>query len=438
MIGSLSFDLIQKGMYGPLIRGGELHIFPPGPYDPAAIAQSIEDNQITIINCSPATFYPVVDAAAANGFKQLMSLQRITVGGEALSLARMKPWLANENCHTDIANHYGPTECSDISAAYLLTRANMNNYDYVPIGRPIYNAQLTIVNEDLQLCPIGVAGELLIGGDGVGAGYLNNPGMTAAKFIANPFPETYGSRVYRTGDLCRYLPDGNIQFLGRMDHQVKIRGCRIELSEIESALVKHDAIREVSVIVRNPDPGATAEPAIVAYFAPKNGVTPEASELRRFLREKLPEYMVPSAFVALEKFPLSPNGKVDRRALPVPAQQRADAGPQHTAPRNAIEKTLGEIWSSVLHLDQVGVNDNFFDLGGHSLLMVQLHARICEALKTDLSIIKLFQYPNIRALADFLGQSSAASPTLQKARDLASRQRHALNRLRPAERVQTP
>ncbi len=431
MVGSLSFDLIQKGIYAPWLRGGELHVLPPGPFDPRLIARVIEENRITLINCAPSTFYPVVDAP--ENFEKLASLRCITVGGEAMSLQRLKPWLESEHCKADAANNYGPTECSDISAAYWLTRANKDRFDFVPIGRPIFNAQLVIVDEEMQPCPAGVAGELCIGGEGVGAGYLNNPEQMAARFIANPFPEMRGAKIYRTGDLCRYLQDGNIQFLGRMDHQVKIRGSRVELREIESALAGHEAVREAVVVARDAD--SPAGPTLTAYFAAKDGVVPGVAELRQFLKEKLPDHMVPAAFVRLDKLPLSPNGKVDRRALPAPQPRgETESNSNYIAPNGPVEKKLGEIWAGVLRRDKVGAHDNFFDLGGHSLLMVQLHARICEAMKTDLPIVKLFQYPTVSSLAAHLGQSSAESAAMMNARDRALRQKEALTRPRPAGR----
>ncbi|MDB6021486.1 MAG: amino acid adenylation domain protein, partial [Pedosphaera sp.] len=322
MISSPSFDLTQKIFFGPLIRGGELHLLPDGPYDPTLISDLIEKNRITLINGTPSAFYPVIEPATAEQCRKVASLRCVFLGGEPISLPRLRPWLENEHCHAEVDNTYGPTECTDISAFYRMNRANMDRYEFVPTGGPIYNAQLTVVNPQLVLCPINVPGELCIGGVGVGAGYVNDPALTAAKFVTNPFPEISSPRLYKTGDLARYLPDGNIQFLGRLDHQVKVRGFRIELREIEHALASHPAVSEAVVVLYHAPAGsgAATEGMLAAYYTCHGGDPADAGELRRFLLQKLPDYMVPSAFVCLKKFPLSTNGKVDRKALPTPEQ----------------------------------------------------------------------------------------------------------------------
>ncbi|MDB6068281.1 MAG: Non-ribosomal peptide synthetase component [Pedosphaera sp.] len=445
MVGSLSFDLTQKVILGPLIRGAQLHILPPGPYDPSLIRRLIRENQITMITCTPGTFYPLVDPPTPSALKDVASLRCLTFGGEPISIPRLRPWLESETCHVLLGNNYGPTECSDICASYTMTRANMDQYPFVPVGKPIYNARLLIVNEAMQLCPVGVSGELCIGGEGVGAGYLNDPVLTASKFIHNTFPEIPGRQLYKTGDLCRFLPDGNIEFLGRIDHQVKIRGFRIELREVESALASHPAIGQALVTVHHPagpDRGSSSpspspippEPSLVAYFVARNGCATDTAELRRFLKDKLPDYMVPSAFVSLEKFPLSPNGKVDRKALPAPESQPAAVTSHYAAPGNATEKMLVDIWAAMLRLDRVGIHDNFFDLGGHSLLIAQLHAQICEAFKTELPIVKLFQYPTISSLASHLDRSPDEFDSMQKIYERAKLQKAALGRQRPLEK----
>ncbi|MGH7829760.1 MAG: phosphopantetheine-binding protein, partial [Candidatus Binatia bacterium] len=254
----------------------------------------------------------------------------------------------------------------------------------------------------LHPVPIGVAGEIHIGGAGLARGYLNRPDLTAERFIPNPFSDEPGARVYKTGDLARYLPDGNIEFLGRIDHQVKIRGFRIELGEVEAALARHPAVGETVVLAREDTPG---EKRLVAYVVPNPDLSPSTSELRSVLKEKLPEYMVPSAFVLLQSLPLTPNGKVDRKALPAPDQSRPEQETPFVPPRSWEQKTIAEIWAQVLKVHQVGSQDNFFDLGGHSLLATQIVSRIREAFAVELPLRSLFEAPTVSGLASVIEQA---------------------------------
>lgn len=393
VVSSPSFDLTQKNFYATLMCGGELHLLPTGPYDPGLIAQLIEQNQVTLLNCTPSAFYPLIEPPARRTFRRVASLRCVFLGGEPISLSRLRPWLEAEGCHCEVANTYGPTECTDISAFYRLNRSNLDTYDFVPTGKPIHNVQLVVVNEDLQLCPIGVAGELCVAGVGVGAGYFNNSELTASRFIANPFSEISGQRLYRTGDLVRYLSDGDIEYLGRVDHQVKIRGFRVELGEIEAQLNGHPLVREAVALAREDTPG---EKRLVAYVTARNAQAPKAAELRERLRAKLPEYMVPSAFVALEKFPLTPNGKVDRKALPRPDfQAPAD---KFVPPSTPTEIALVNIFCEVLGIKQLGIHDNFFEIGGNSLLALRIQARIEKELGKTAPLSAFLQIPTVAAL----------------------------------------
>jgi acyl carrier protein len=283
-----------------------------------------------------------------------------------------------------------------VVTAFTLTGPVNRWSNLPPIGCPIDNTQIYILDSDLEPVPIGISGELYIGGDSLARGYLNRPELTAEKFIPNPFEKSTSARLYKTGDLSRYLPDGNIEFFGRIDHQVKIRGFRIELGEIESVLAQAPHVRETVVIAREDVPG---DKRLVAYIIPHQQ-TPTTDELRRFLQDKLPEYMVPSAFVFLEALPLTPNGKVDRRSLPVPDQSRPSQSVKFVAPRTATEEILAEIWSQVLKLERVGIHDNFFELGGHSLLATQVISRLHKNLAVELPLRSLFEAPTVAELGD--------------------------------------
>jgi hypothetical protein len=260
-----------------------------------------------------------------------------------------------------------------------------------PIGRPLPNTRAYVVDAHLKPVPVGVPGELLVGGVQLAAGYWNRPELTAEKFIADPFDAAPGARVYRTGDLVRYLPDGNIEYLGRIDNQVKVRGFRIELGEIEATLSGHPAIRETVVLAREDAPGDTR---LVAYLVAK-GEAPSVSELKEFLARQLPHHMVPSAFVVLQALPLTPNGKVDRRALPAPEYTVT----VYVAPRTPTEEILAGLWSDVLKVERVGVHDNFFEIGGHSLLATQLVSRVRRDLSVELPLRNLFASPTVAGLA---------------------------------------
>jgi amino acid adenylation domain-containing protein/thioester reductase-like protein/FkbM family methyltransferase len=389
---SFSFDaciweiLMAWGSGATLYLGTKDSIMPGAP-----LMEQLRDNGITHITLPPSALAVLPD-------EELPSLQTIIVAGEACPAELIKTWSVGRN----FINAYGPTE-----ASVCATTAKCASEDNkVTIGRPIANAQIYILDSQLQPVPIGVPGELHIGGAGVARGYLNRPELTQEKFIPNPFEEA--ALLYKTGDLARYLPDGNIEYLGRIDNQVKIRGFRIELAEIEAILSQHPGVRESVVIVREDIPG---EKRLVAYFAPHLGQTLTTNELRIFLQEKLPQYMVPSAFVSLESLPLSPNGKVDRKALPMPDSQNTQLAVSFVAPRTHVEKVLADIWADVLRLEQVGVFDNFFDLGGHSLSTIQVMSQVNEIFQMQLPLRHLFIAPTIAELAQTIESTSRKDST---------------------------
>ncbi|MEH2342111.1 MAG: amino acid adenylation domain-containing protein [Nostoc sp.] len=394
LLSSLSFDLTQKNIYAPLLVGGELHLLSSGCYDAAQIAESVCNKQVTWLNCTPSAFYPLID----QGDKSLCmkkTLKYVFLGGEPISISRLKVWLDSVPCKTQIVNTYGPTECTDICAAYRVAQPEQWLEKLVPIGKPIYNAKVYILDEKLKPLPVGMVGELYVGGEGVGRGYINNIDLTLAKFVSDPFSNKPGARLYKSGDLARYLADGNIEYLGRIDHQVKIRGFRIELGEIEVAINQYPAVKETVVVVSEESVNSKR---LVAYVVPQKEQTLAIPELRSFLESKLPPYMVPSAFVSLEALPLTPNGKVDRKALPVPDTARPELGKELVAPRNFVEAKLAEIWTEVLGVDKVGIFDNFFELGGDSILAIVVITRANQA-GLKLAVKQLFQHQTVAGLA---------------------------------------
>jgi acyl carrier protein len=273
----------------------------------------------------------------------------------------------------------------------------------------------------MQSVPIGVPGELHIGGVQVARGYVNRPELTKERFISDPFSDNPQARLYKTGDLCRYLPDGNIEYLGRNDFQVKIRGFRIEVGEIESVLGRHPAVHEVVVLAREDDPG---NKRLIAYLVAKQPA-PGIDELRDFLKQKLPDYMVPAAFVILDAFPLTFSGKVDRRALPSPEAKR-QTEQAYAPPKNKVEKIIAGIWRNILNLNEIGVHDNFFDLGGNSLLLVRMQTRLRESFTREIPITEIFRYPTVAMLAEFFNRQSGNDRTFNQVYDSARKQREAL------------
>ncbi|MFB2838245.1 amino acid adenylation domain-containing protein, partial [Floridanema evergladense] len=366
------FDASVWEFYAPLLVGGQLIIAQPGGHtDPAYLLKLIAQEQVNRVQFVPSLLQMVLEQG---GIETCQSLKDIFCGGEVLPAALQESLLSK--LEVNLHNLYGPTEAC-IDSTFWTCQPQI--YKQCIIGRPISNTQVYILDQYLQPLPIGVPGELHIGGAGLGRGYLNRPELTNEKFIVNPFDN---SKLYKTGDLARYLPDGNIEYLGRIDHQVKIRGFRIELGEIEAVLSQHPQI-QTSVVIALVD--NSREKRLVAYLVSDSEVSPTTNELREYLKAKLPEYMIPSAFVFLETLPLTPNGKIDRKALPAPDLNNAPTE-NYVAPRTPIEEILCHLFSQVLKLNQIGINDNFFEIGGHSLLATQLISRIRTHLQIELPL----------------------------------------------------
>ncbi|NES13760.1 MULTISPECIES: non-ribosomal peptide synthetase [Micromonospora] len=438
-----SFDVSVWEFFWPLMTGATLVVARPGGHrDGRYLVETIRAEQVTTVHFVPSmlqAFLREPDVADCT------SLRRVICSGEALSPELRDRFFARSGA--ELHNLYGPTEAAIDVTAWACRREDPGP---VPIGRPIANTQVYVLDRFLAPVPPGVPGELHIGGVNVALGYLNRPELTAERFVPDPFAADWPStgpaagaastdgpaedrdadrppaRLYRTGDLGRIRIDGAIEYLGRLDHQVKLRGFRIELGEIEAALTACDGVGEAVVV-----PWTHAgDVRLVAYLV--GPAVPDTGELVARLRERLPEYMVPSAFTTLSTLPLTPNGKVDRRALPEPDLARPQPGSPYVAPRNQLERTIAGIWRELLGVDQIGVDDNFFELGGHSLLMAEARARLAEAAGRDVTLVELFQFPTVGALAGYLDRPGATADLLAGAEDRAGHRRQSLNRRQQA------
>jgi len=401
---SISFDIAIEEMWPTWIAGATLvNRASKALMGSSELLGWIQEQQITVLNLPTAYWHELVRELAESKRSMPESVRLVIVGGEKASSAAYKSWLQCGGDRVRWINTYGPTEASVIATSYEPDRTKPIP-DNLPIGKPIANTEIYILNENLHAVATGEPGELHIGGPGVARGYLNRPEMTAAKFIANPFKKDGNERLYKTGDSARFLPDGSIEFIGRTDFQVKIRGYRIELGEIEAVLEKCPGVRECVVIAREDD----GTKRLVGYVVGSAEHAVSMGDLRDFLAERLPEYMVPGDFVLLKSLPLTPNGKVDRRALPAPPATRSTEGRQVVAPRDAVESQLVKIWEQVLGKRPIGVGDNFFELGGHSLLAVRLMGRVEKAFGQQLPLTALVQAPTIQQFADLVRRDASS------------------------------
>src|SRR4051812_8378788 len=364
-----------------------------------SLIDQMHRHSVTHLQCTPS--FARMLAGSTETLTALKSLKKLMVGGEALPTGLAEQLV--KELSGEIINMYGPTETTIWSTTSIVKQAESST-GAIDIGRPLANQQVYILDAKRQPVPVGVPGELWIAGDGVARGYLRRPELTNEKFVSDPFIE--GNRMYRTGDLVRYCADGVIDFLGRVDHQVKVRGHRIELGEIEAALMQHSDVRQAVVVLRTDNP---EDPQLAAYLVPAGNEAPAPNTLRDFLKQKLPGHMVPAVYVALEKMPLTPNGKVDRKALPAPQGSRVKGEGEFVAPTGSVEQQVAAIWKDILHVEQIGADDNFFDFGGHSLQVVQVQNRLRETIGIDVPVLKLFQFPTIRALAKFIGEQSGGA-----------------------------
>ncbi|QLF91733.1 non-ribosomal peptide synthase/polyketide synthase [Pseudomonas sp. ABC1] len=410
LFSSYAFDLTQKNIYGVLCVGGQLHLPAPG-YDPEACARQIELHHLTLVNCAPSAFQPLLQ----DGYARLRSLRHVLLGGEAIQPGELSDWLgAPEAAGVMLHNTYGPTECTDVVIAYAAKDVAVSGLTSVPIGRPLPGVEAYVLSSSGELQAPGLVGELHIGGSCVGEGYWRRAGLTAERFVPNPFDEQQGGRLYRTGDLACYCVDGVIEYMGRIDHQVKIRGFRIELGEIEAQLQSHATVRETVVI----DIDGPNGKQLVGYLVADTNISDDLElqdalrgSLRNYLAENLPDHMLPAHLLFLDKLPLTPNGKLDRKVLPRPEASLSRR--EYIAPQSELEKQIAAIWAGVLKVEKVSLTDNFFELGGHSLLATQVVVRIRNQMELDVALRELFEYPRLAHFSRHLASKSSMAAPLQ-------------------------
>ncbi|HEX8189187.1 MAG TPA: amino acid adenylation domain-containing protein [Pyrinomonadaceae bacterium] len=414
---SVSFDASVWELFAPLISGARLALAAPGTHrDSAYLVEAVRRHGVTVLQVVPSMLGALVEEPELSGCE---TLREVWCGGEALAadtVRKLKRRLPSVAVH----NLYGPTECAIDATHHLCADGEGEEQGgVVALGRPIGNVRVLVLDARGGLAPVGVAGELHIGGVGLARGYLSRPALTAERFIPDAYSALPGARLYRTGDLARYLPDGEVEFLGRIDEQVKVRGFRIELGEIEAALSECEGVREAVVVAREE---AGGDKRLVAYVVSAGGDVVEAEQLRGRLRRRLPEYMVPSAFVMLDDLPRTPGGKVDRRALPplATAQQPATA---YVAPATPVEEALAAIWGQLLRVERVGARDNFFELGGHSLLATQMMSRVRQAFSAELALAPFFEEPTVAGLAHQVELALAGGPAAPPPQPLTAEER---------------
>jgi amino acid adenylation domain-containing protein len=418
---SISFDLTVTALFAPLLVGRKVELLAEDVGIEALHQALKRARNLSMVKLTPTQLELLgrgLTPEDAGG-----RARAFIIGGENLQSATLRFW-QESSPETVLINEYGPTE-TVVGCSIYQVPDEQRSGGSVPIGRPIANTQLYVLDHFLHPAPVQVPGELYIGGAGVARGYLNRPALTAEKFIPHPFSTEPGARLYRTGDLARYLPDGNMEFLGRIDHQVKILGYRVEIGEIEAVLKEHPSIGETFVMDYM---DASCDRRLVAYLVAGAEPAPPVSDLRRFLQEKLPDYMIPSSFMWLDALPLSASGKVERRLLPAPEHSRQRAGEAYVAPHNEIEQTIAIVWQEVLQVAQVGIHDNFFDLGGDSIRVYEVHNKLRERLSVQLSILDLFRYPTVEALAHHASEDQGAETSMRQTQDRAAKRAEAAQR----------
>ncbi|HEY9850892.1 MAG TPA: amino acid adenylation domain-containing protein [Leptolyngbyaceae cyanobacterium] len=424
----LGFDLTITSLFSPLLVGCPVELLPESQSIENLSNALREKDDLSLVKITPAHLELLGQQLSTE--KAAERTKAFIIGGENLLVQHIDFWQKNAP-NTMLVNEYGPTE-TVVGCCVYKVPIGEHDSGSIPIGKPIANTQLYVLNQHLQPVPIGAVGELHIGGVGVSRGYLNRPDLTAEKFIPNPFSDEPGTRLYKTGDLARYQPDGTLECLGRIDNQVKIRGFRIELGEVEAVLSEHPEVQEAVVLAQEDVSGGR----LVAYLVCRENLCVDGgknsflNELRCFIKRKLPEYMVPSAFVFLNALPLTINGKIDRKLLPVLAETQPQLESDRILPSTELEQAIASVWQKVLNLEKVGIHDNFFDLGGHSLLVAQVQSKLEELLQRKIPIVQLMEYPSIHSLAKSLSQAPKLEEEVQLVRDRVQKQRDAGERQR--------
>jgi acyl-CoA synthetase (AMP-forming)/AMP-acid ligase II/acyl carrier protein len=387
---AVTFDAATFEIWGSLLNGGKLVL--GGEHAPTLeeVAEAIELHNINTMFMTTSLFHQMVDHYPS----QLTQVEQLMTGGEVISPAHVERFLAEPGGH-GFSNFYGPTENTSFTT-YCKLASPASIATSVPIGRPIANTRVYVLDPHLKPCPVGAPGELFIAGDGLARGYVNRPDLTADKFIPDPYSKRGGERLYRSGDIVRYLAGGELEFMGRADRQVKIRGFRIEIGEVEAALGECEGVGQCAVISESDGRG---EKRLVGYVT-REGEGASVGEIKGRLKERIPEYMMPWVIVMMEEMPLNANGKIDRSALPAPDSLRTELYEMFVSPRTPIERVLADIWTEVLQVKQVGVFDNFFDLGGHSLLATRIISRVRDACQVKLPMTSFFEAPTVAQLAE--------------------------------------
>jgi amino acid adenylation domain-containing protein len=403
VVTSHGFDLTQKNFFANLIVGGELHLANCGQYDPDQILNEISDGHITLLNCTPSNFYLLLADPQPDRLALLDSLRTVFLGGEPINMSKLATWRGQQGFATEIVNTYGPTECTDICSYYRV--AADSDETTIPIGYPIHNVQTYVLDDQLQALPVGVTGELCIGGVGVGAGYIDEANRNTDKFVPHPFASGKDEFLYRSGDLCRYRQDGVIEFVGRKDDQVKIRGYRIELGEIETVLQSATTVHQCAVVATE---DSSANKRLTAFVVTSVGESVDEAELKQYLAEKLPSFMIPAVFVQLEQLPLTAHGKVDRLSLQSTSAGTGTKRPGYVAPRDELERELVTLWEQVLSQQNVGIRDRFFDLGGDSMMSVELMIKIRRQTGIEVPLAVLLRGDTVAEMAGFLRDKTDA------------------------------
>ncbi len=396
MFHSYAFDFSVWEMWGALRYGGRLVVVPEETsQSPRALYDLLAAQDVTVLSITPSVFREFLGVAA--DLSEPLKLRLVIFGGEALDLDSLTPWFDRHGFDRPrLVNMYGITETTVHVTYRPISADDYPSLSRSPIGAPLSDLQTYILDTQMRPVPVNVPGELYVGGSGLARGYLNRPGLTAERFAPNPFSAQAGARLYRTGDRARFVGDLEIDYLGRADNQMKIRGFRIEAGEVEAAIRRHEAVRDVAVVAYEEAPG---DARLVAHIVPRDGATLAAGELRGYLSESLPAYMIPSRFMFADGLPMTPSGKIDRRALPAPGAGRPEIDQAYVAPRNELEQELAAIWSEILGAEKVGIYDDFFELGGHSLLATRLISRVRETFEVDLPLSSLFEVTTIDGLA---------------------------------------